>query len=1033
MYSQSHYKDQVLVLHVLKSAAIDECSMLFQFKENMFVNNHASSDSNAYPKVASWNLNKSEGTRNCCLWDGVECGSGHVIGLDLSSSFLYGTIYSNSSLFNLIHLHRLNLADNDFRFSQIPSGIGRLVQLANLNLSHSQFSGEVPKQISHLSSLVSLDLTGNRVKLQSSDFENLVQNSSETLTELFLSEVSISYEVPRSLVNSSLLTSLVMRNCGLRDYQFPTGIFNLQRLQLLDVQGNTDLTGYIPDFFGHSELKHLVVAETNFQGSLTASIGNLTSLNLLNLSSCAFSMSTLPTSISNLTQLTVLDLSSSFFSGPIPPLSSLSKLKYLNLAFNSFDRSNDCVWLGKFPDLSYLDLTISNLNCEIPSSVGNQTQIRELRLRGNGMSSQILSSVTNLTRLTVLELSDNNFTGSLRALESFSNLTYLDISGCNFDRWKLSDWFGKLNKISYLDLADVNLYGEIPSSFFNLTQVKTLDLSSNQLTGQLPSALRNLQNLKSLLLYDTEIGVAADLFLSLKKLKYLYLGSGNKMTLSVIDNVTNDTQAMLEVLYMESCNLKVIPEFLRFQHQLKQLYLDNNKIEGLIPGWMWNISKETLYEFSLAQNLLTGFEQQSPVAPWVSLQTLNLNHNMLQGLIPVPPPSIKNFFLSNNRLTGEIPPSICDSLSLLLLDLSSNKITGSIPPCFEKLSNSLLVLNLKGNNLQGTIPNIFTNESQLQMISLNENKLEGPLPRSLENCKSLQFLDIGYNSIQDTFPFWLGALPELQVLILKFNKFHGIISIPNFPKLRVMDLSHNAFFGDLPDQLFLGLPAMNETNQPATYMQEYIQSVGVYDQIEYYMWVGNYSFSMEIMNKGVTLEYSKITNILFALDLSSNKFTGKISEYVKTLTSLRLLNLSNNELSGDIPPSMGNLVNLESLDLSSNKLSGMIPQNLLQVKSLAYFNVSYNNLTGQIPQGRQFNTFSNNSYMGNDQGLCGFPLNMKCGVSKSPKASFEEEDTESAFPNGIDWVVILSGVASGIVIGLVFGNHLITRYFKEFL
>nr|GFA63898.1 receptor-like protein 12 [Tanacetum cinerariifolium] len=182
----------------------------------MSSNDSASSNPRAYPKVASW----SNGTSDCCLWDGVYCSSSHVTGLDLSSSHLYGPIYSNNSLFNLIHLRRLNLADNNFRFSQIPSGIGRLSQLAYLNFSNSLLSGHIPKEITQFSQLVSLDLTGNQLKLQSPGFRNLVQNSSKTLKELFLSDVDISSEIPDILANSSSLTSLVLRHCGLTGY-FP--------------------------------------------------------------------------------------------------------------------------------------------------------------------------------------------------------------------------------------------------------------------------------------------------------------------------------------------------------------------------------------------------------------------------------------------------------------------------------------------------------------------------------------------------------------------------------------------------------------------------------------------------------------------------------------------------------------------------------------------------------------------------------------------------------------------------------------------
>ncbi|MFS7954627.1 putative leucine-rich repeat domain superfamily [Helianthus anomalus] len=204
--------------------------------------------------------------------------------------------------------------------------------------------------------------------------------------------------------------------------------------------------------------------------------------------------------------------------------------------------------------------------------------------------------------------------------------------------------------------------------------------------------------------------------------------------------------------------------------------------------------------------------------------------------------------------------------------------------------------------------------------------------------------------------------------------------------------------------------------------------------IEEYNSVRYYWFSIWMTNKGIKMDYEKIMNTFSAIDLSSNMFRGKIPESIKTLDCLNLLNLSNNELSGIIPPSMGNLIHLESLDLSSNKLLGVIPQGLVQLNFLVVFNVSNNHLTGPIPQGRQFNTFSNNSYMRN-QALCGYPLSMKCGDSKTsepPKVSFEE-DTESDFPNKIDWVVILIGVVSGLVIGIVYGDHLTTRYCKWLL
>ncbi|KAJ0691578.1 putative leucine-rich repeat domain superfamily [Helianthus annuus] len=217
---------------------------------------------------------------------------------------------------------------------------------------------------------------------------------------------------------------------------------------------------------------------------------------------------------------------------------------------------------------------------------------------------------------------------------------------------------------------------------------------------------------------------------------------------------------------------------------------------------------------------------------------------------------------------------------------------------------------------------------------------------------------------------------------------------------------------------------MRKSKAITTYMETYIEDGGI---------LTKYWFSIHMTNKGEKMDYKKMMNTFSAVDLSSNMFRGKIPESITTLSGLQLLNLSNNELSGVIPTSMGNLILLEALDISGNKLSGMIPQDLVQLNFLAFLNVSNNNLTGPIPQGKQLNTFLNNSYIGN-QTLCGSPLSKKCGdseASKPPKVSFEE-DTESDFPNGIDWVVILIGAVSGLVIGLVCVDYLSTKYYKWF-
>ncbi|XP_062115644.1 receptor-like protein 6 [Humulus lupulus] len=584
------------------------------------------------------------------------------------------------------------------------------------------------------------------------------------------------------------------------------------------------------------------------------------------------------------------------------------------------------------------------------------------------------SSLGELTQLSSLNLKENYFTGYIPSfvqnltLLSFINLHNNQISG------PIPSWFGNLTAIQKIYFYSNKLIGSIPPSLFKLNNLECLELSHNSLSGTLQ----------------------LDSFLKLRNLAVLGL-SNNKFS--------------------------KFPEFIGDQTNLEVLDLSSNNIYGQIPQNLMNSSLQRLEEIDISNNLITGFHNHQTILPWSSLRVVKIQSNLLEGQLPIPPSSVTHYDASDNILSGEIPKSICNLSSILILDLSNNNLSGEFPRCSGgMISGFIIALNLRNNSFHGTIPlECQQQESDLRMVDFSHNNFQGKFQRPFATCVNLEFLDFSYNQISDVFPTWLGRFPLLKVVLLRENKFHGVIGKPEytkgeFPMLQIIDVSHNYFTGALPSEYMLLWDAMKAFKvSDLKYMNAHISDSG-----------SIYNYSTTFVMKSVATRYEKIPANLAVIDLSSNNFSGQIPESIGSLKALYSLNLSNNALIGHIPPSLGTLTELESLDLSQNQLSGKIPQQLAELKFLQKFDVSYNNLTGPIPHENQFHTFENTSFEGN-QGLCGDPLWKKCENWLLPPSSALNKDADSNFAIELDWKIALAGLVSGLVIGLSLGEMVIPR------
>lgn len=987
--------DMVLVFGQCQS---DQQSWLLQLNSSLVYN------ANQSVHLRSWDRNT-----DCCRWSGVECDrDGYVVGLNLSSESISGGIENLTGLFNLQHLERLNLAFNQFSTSPIPFGLGNLANLTHLNLSFAGFIGQVPVEISRMTKLVVLDLSSRyflgspSLKLENPNLKMLVQNLSElrqlyldgvnisaqrsdwcqalssslpklqtlslsscflsgpihsslaglqSLSEIRLDQNNLSSPVPEFLAELKNLTILCLSSSNLVG-TFPAKILQIPSLQRLELTQNELLGGTLSEFHPNMSLQILMLRDTNFSGKLPTSLGNLKNLSTLELTGCNFT-GQIPASIMKLAQLVHVDLSANKFTGPVPSLDMSKNLRYLDLSRND------------------LKGNISSIDWHLLENLVN------LNLGYNSLGGNIPPSLFQLPLLEKLQLDNNQFNGTLP--NAFSSA--LDI----------------------IDLSGNMLEGPIPASVFDLKRLNLLVLSSNKFNDTISlEAIGKLQNLTRLDLSYNRLTV--------------HVNSGKLFSLP-----------QFNTLRLASCRLGVFPD-LQNQTKLFDLDLSDNLISGEIPKWIWNVSGEDLIYLNLSHNTLRGLQEPYRIP---ALGILDLHSNQLQGNIPLPPVSASYmdfsynkltsaipasigdslsgavfFSLSNNRLTGEIPDSICNATSLSVLDLSYNNLSGEVPKCLMERVQTLGVLNLRGNNLAGAISDTFSKECGLQTLDLNGNHLEGRIPKSLANCSTLEVLDLGNNQIHDMFPCWFKTVSSLRVLVLRSNKFYGSIDCSKFngswPMLQIVDIAANNFNGRLPSKSFSNWKAMmvDEDEAPTNYTHlryEFLSLSRLY-----------YHDGITITIKGLEWKLVRILTLLTSIDLSCNNFEGPIPEEIGEFKLLYVLNLSHNALTGSIPSIVGILRQLESLDLSMNRLTGSIPQQITDLTFLSFLNLSYNFFVGRIPSGTQIQTFSASSFQGNE-GLCGPPLN-NCSNSSPTESPALSSPTSTA----VDWEFILIGIGFGV-------------------
>ncbi|KAK4799054.1 hypothetical protein SAY86_024419 [Trapa natans] len=475
--------------------------------------------------MSSWNASNLANRDGCPSgWIGISCSSdGRVSSIALDRLGLAGDIKFNTltGLYMLLNLtlsgnnftgriaptlgslgsvQRLDLSVNSF-YGPIPGRINDMYSLNYLNLSRNAFTGGFPTGIHNLQQLKSFDLHSNDLwgdigqllsELKNVEYVDLSYNR-------FFGSISVGEQNVSSIANTVQFLSLSHNKLSGQFFDADS-IRRFRNLRVLDL-GDNAIYGQLPSFDSLPNLKVLRLGNNMLFGSIPQELlESLIPLEELDLSGNGFT-GYIPKI--NSTTVTSLNLSSNRLSGSLP--SSLGKCVMLDLSWNMIDDNISAVQNWETP-LEFLDLSSNNLWGSLPNMTSQTDSLTTLRVSNNSLTGALPSLLGGFANLSAVDLSLNKLHGEIPAGLFMSSVSYLNLSGNQFDG-SINLQSSAVNELlamsllqpmEYLDLSDNKLIGPLPPEIGNMGKLKWLSVARNSLSGQLPSELSKLTFLEYL-------------------------------------------------------------------------------------------------------------------------------------------------------------------------------------------------------------------------------------------------------------------------------------------------------------------------------------------------------------------------------------------------------------------------------------------------------------------------------------------------------------------------------------------------------
>lgn len=117
------------------------------------------------------------------------------------------------------------------------------------------------------------------------------------------------------------------------------------------------------------------------------------------------------------------------------------------------------------------------------------------------------------------------------------------------------------------------------------------------------------------------------------------------------------------------------------------------------------------------------------------------------------------------------------------------------------LDNDISRIVIEANNLTGAIPESIGNLISLKELSLTNDLISGPLPSGLENCSNLDIIKLSNNIILDKIPDSWSQLTKVRIFHALSSGLNDSIStvLPGMTGLEDLNLSKNQLVGEIGD------------------------------------------------------------------------------------------------------------------------------------------------------------------------------------------------------------------------------------------